>query len=349
MLARTLLAAVALVVAPCLAIPPASASPNDLTIVTRDESFQRSLQVAYVQPFTAVTGVTVQQEVWEGGIDTLRAHAKAADNTWDLVLVDADELGVGCGEGLFEKLDWSAIGGKDHYLPSAVSDCGLGAVYANTVLAWDKDKLPVTPSWSDFWDVAKYPGKRGLHKGVRGNLEIALMADGVAPGDVYKTLATNDGVDRAFRKLDQLKPYIDWWSSETEAPRMLSSGDVLMTSAPSGQIAVAAEAQHRNFGLQFAGSLYEIQSWAIIKGAPVVRLAQQFLYFTGMPAIEARLLHGAGESGLAKGLNDGLSPEALATSPGNPANLSGSLRNDPGFWHDNLPKLRQRFDAWLGH
>ena len=130
----------------------------------------------------------VQQEIWDGGLDALRNQAKAPDNTWDLVLVDPEELSGGCGEGLFEKLDWSAIGGKDHYMPQAVSDCGLGGVIVNTVLAWDKDKLPVAPSWSDFWDVAKYPGKRGLRKGVRGNLEIALMADGVAPGDVYKTL-----------------------------------------------------------------------------------------------------------------------------------------------------------------
>ena len=34
---------------------------------------------------------------------------------------------------------------------------------------------------ADFWDVTKFPGKRGLRKGVIGNLEIALMADGVAP------------------------------------------------------------------------------------------------------------------------------------------------------------------------
>ena len=49
---------------------------------------------------------------------------------------------------------------------------------------------------------------------VRGNLEFALIADGVAPGDVYKVLATSEGVDRAFRKLDQLKPYIVWWQYE---------------------------------------------------------------------------------------------------------------------------------------
>ncbi len=233
--------------ATALAPPPAFASPHDLTIVTRDGSLQHAIQSAYVQPFTAITGTPVQQEVWGGGIDVLRTQAKAPNDNWDLVLVDAEELSAGCGDGLFDKLDWSAIGGKDHYMPQAVSDCGVGAVIASTVLAWDKDKLPVAPSWSDFWDVAKYPGKRGLRKGVRGNLEFALMADGVAPADVYKTLSTSEGVDRAFRKLDQLKPYIVWWSAETEAAHILASGDVLMTTAPSGQIATAAQHEPQEF------------------------------------------------------------------------------------------------------
>ena len=347
--ARSLLAAVALLAAPALASSLAFASPNDLTIVTRDDSLQHAMQSAYVQPFTAISGLPVQQEIWEGGIDTLRTQAKATDDPWDLVLVDADELSTGCGEGLFEKLDWSAIGGKDHYLPQAVSDCGLGAVIVNTVLAWDKDKLPGAPSWSDFWDVAKYPGKRGLRKGVRGNLEFALMADGVAPGDVYKTLSTSDGVDRAFRKLDQLKPYIEWWSTETEAAHILASGDVLMTSAPSGQIAVMAEQEHKNFGLQFTASLYELQSWVVMKGSTSLKAAQQFLYFTGMPAVELRLLQHSGDAGMAKGLNDGLPPELAAVSASSAANLAAGLKVDAGFWHDNLPKLRQRFDAWQGH
>lgn len=347
--ARSLLVTVALLVAPALAVPPAFASPNDLTIVTRDDSLQHAMQSAYVQPFTAVTGAPVQQENWDGGIDTLRTQAKTPNNPWDLVLVDADELAAGCGEGLFEKLDWSAIGGKDHYLPQAVSDCGVGAVVDTTVLAWDKDKLPVAPTWADFWDVAKYPGKRGLRKGVRGNLEFALMADGVAPADVYKTLSSAEGVDRAFRKLDQLKPYIVWWSTDTEAAHILASGDVLMTSGPSGPIAATADQEHKNFGLQFAGSLNEVQSWAIMKGSQAARAAQQFLYFTGMPAVELRLLKAGGVAGLAKGLNDGLPPELAAVSASAPANLAAGLKVDTGFWHDNLPKLRQRFDAWEGH
>lgn len=347
--ARSLLAAVAFLGTPLAAASAALANPTDLTIVTRDGEFQRAVQSAYVQPFTFVTDFPVQQDVWKQGIDNLRLHAKASDSTWSVVLVDPDELVTGCSEGIFEKLDWSAIGGKEHYMQQAASDCGVGALIANTVLAWDHDKFPVTPTWSDFWDVAKYPGKRGLRRGARGNLEIALLADGVGPGDVYKTLATTDGVDRAFRKLDQLKPYIVWWAADTEAAHILSSGDVLMTSAPSGQIVTTGRMAHRNFGLQFAASLYEVQSWAVMKGSPALRVAQQFLYFTGMPAVEQRLFQIGGESGLAKGVNDGLPPEQLALSASNPANLGVALRSDVAFWHDNLPKLSQRFDSWLDH
>ena len=347
--ARSLLAAVALVLAPLAAAKPAVASPDDLTIVIRDEQLQRAIQIAYVQPFSEATELSIHQAVWEGGVDALRAHTKAPDNTWGLVLLDPEELAAGCSEGLLEKLDWSAIGGKDHYVPQAVSDCGLGGLIANTVLAWDRDKFPVTPTWSDFWDVAKYPGKRGLRKGVRGNLEIALLADGVAPGDVYKTLATNDGVDRAFHKLDQLKPYIVWWGTGTDAAHILSSGDVLMTSAPSGPMLTIGQAEHRNFGVQFAASLFEIHSWAMIKGTAALRTAQQFLYFVGLPVVEAKLLRTGGEAGLAKGLNESLPPDLLAMSASNPVNLNSALRIDVVFWHDNLPKLRQRFDTWLDH
>ena len=344
MYARTLMAALAL-----FAVSGAAAVAHDLTVVARGDALLLPLQEVFLQPFTAATDIPVQKDSWEGGLDMLRTRVKAADNTWDMVQVDPGELAAGCAEGLFEKLDWPAVGGKEHYLSQAVtSDCGLGAFFANVVLAWDRDKFPATPTWADFWDVAKYPGKRGLRQGVRGNLEIALLADNVAPVDVYKTLATSDGVDRAFRKLDQLRPYIVWWQNDTEAARILGSGDVLMTSAPSGRIVTANRADKRNFGIQWAASLYEVQSWAMLKGSPNLRQAQQLLYFMGTPAIEARMLRLNGETGLAKGVNDGLAPEILALSPSNPANLNAALRMDAGFWNENHSKLRQRFDASQG-
>lgn len=341
--ARLFLAAAAMLLA-----WTAAAAARDLSVVARGETMTRAMREVFVNPFAAATGLSAEADTWDGGLDVLRDKLKNPDtNTWDVVQVDADELATGCGEGLFEKLDWSAVGGKDHYASQAVSDCGVGAALSATILAWDKDKFQTTPSWADFWDVAKYPGKRGLMKGVRGNLEIALLADGVAPADIYKTLATADGVDRAFRKLDQLKPYIVWWQTEADAARILGSGDVLMTSAPSGGITTAMRAEPRNFGIQWAQALYEMTSWAVLKGSPNAKLAQQFLYFAGTPPIEARLVRVAGVSGLAKGVHDALPPDLQAISPSNPTYLQTALRLDTGFWHDNLAKLRARFDAWL--
>jgi putative spermidine/putrescine transport system substrate-binding protein len=339
--ARSLVTAAAI-----LAMSFATASARDLAIVALTPS-QAAIKQVFAQPFTEATAIPTTVTNWDGGIDALRTQAKVPDNTWDLVMVDPEDLATGCTENLFEKLDWFAIGGKDHYLPQAVSDCGVGANVASLVLAWDRDKFPGAPTWADFWDVAKYPGKRGLHKGVRGNLEFALIADGVAPADVYKVLATSDGVDRAFRKLDQLKPYIVWWDNPAEAARILASGDVLMTSAFAPAIAQTNRTAHRNFGIQWTASLYEVQSWAIMKGSPNLRQATQFLYFAATPAIEARLVSLFGDGGLAKGASDGLSSDLLQMSPTAPANLGVAVRVDTGFWHDNLAKLRQRFDTWL--
>lgn len=327
------------------ALPLAQGQARDLTIVSRGATMQEAVHAGLVQPFTSATAIAVAEKSWQGGAAALKASA----GEWDIVALDPDEAAASCSGGALEKLDWSQVGGKDHYAPLGQSDCTVGATVFSVVLAWDRDKFTGSPGWGDFWDVAKLPGKRGLRKGVRGNLEIALLADGVAPGDVYKTLATSDGVDRAFRKLDQLKPYIVWWQTDADAARILASGDVLMTSAPSDQIVVAGHAAHRNFGIQWTNSLYDPISWGVIKGSPNLRQAEQFLYFAGTAAIENRLVEPFGLGGLAKGANDLLAPTAQAVSSTAPANLKNALQIDAGFWRDNLAKLQQRFDAWLSH
>jgi len=340
--ARTLLLGVAI-----LAACPTAVFARDLTVVARDDAMPDALRHTAAQPFTAASGIPLKIQSWNGGTDMLNKQLKAPANDWDVVEVSPDELAAGCSAGLFEKLDWSAIGGKDHYLPQGASDCGVGAAVKTLVLAWDREKFAATPGWADFWDVAKYPGKRGLFKGVRGNLEFALIADGVAPADVYKVLATSDGVERAFRKLDQLKPYIVWWQTGKDAAHILSSGDVLMTTAPAGQVVIAGKADHRNFGIQWTAGLYEVDSWAIAKASPDLRQAEQFLYFAGMPALQGKLFEAAGIAGLAKDANDGLPADVQVMSASYAKNLSVAVLLDNGFWHDNGAKLQQRFDAWM--
>ncbi|WP_215201953.1 extracellular solute-binding protein, partial [Escherichia coli] len=50
-------------------------------------------------------------------------------------------------------------------VPGAIQPCGVGFFVWSTVLAYNADKLKSAPtSWADFWDIKKFPGKRGLRK-----------------------------------------------------------------------------------------------------------------------------------------------------------------------------------------
>ena len=215
------------------------------------------------------------------------------------------------------------------------------------MLSWDRAKFAGTPGWQEFWDIARVPGKRGLRRSPRGTLEIALLADGVAPGEVYRELRGDDGVERAFRRLDQLSPYVVWWTpGARDGLHLLASGEVLMTSANSAAIVRANRGGGHSFGVQWAGGLLEATYWAILKATPDQAGAMRFLSFAAGAKVQARLAEAAALGGLAKGANDGLPPEALAASP--TAN-AGTMFVDEAFWRDNGAKLQARFDAWLAH
>lgn len=340
MMLRAALAAVLMTLAGPMAAHADEVSARPLTVALPAGPLGHALQRAVLDPFAA-TGAPVHAATREPGLDSLVGAAAH----WDVVLLSPATLGPACQGGLLEKLDWAAIGGRDRQLPAAATDCGQGAFATATALSWDRSKFPGTPTWQDFWDIAKVPGKRGLERTPRGTLEVALLADGVAPADVYRLLRTDDGVTRAFRKLDQLAPYIDWWTpGARDAARLLGSGEVLMTSAPALSV-LAANREGHHFGIQWTGALAEIHSWAIAKGAPDLAAAQRFLAFVGDPKNQGRLPEEGGLGGLAKGAGEGLRPEVAALSPtASPATL---LFLDEGFWRDNGAKLTARFDAWL--
>ena len=169
-----------------------TALARDLTVVSWGGAYQDAQREVYFKPFMDKTKIKMTEENWDGGVGTLRAKIQGGNNNWDVVQVESEELLLGCEEGLYEKIDWAKLGGKDKYLPDAVNDCGVGAIVYSFILAYDGDKIKgdAPKSWADFWNVKKWPGKRALRKGPKTTLEIALMADGVAPKDVYKVLGT---------------------------------------------------------------------------------------------------------------------------------------------------------------
>ncbi len=319
---------------------PAAALAQGLTVAVKPGATGEALLHVYVDPFVATgTKVSVLQR------DSVPFTAGDAGAGADVVQLGGQSLLAACAKGDVRKLDWKAIGNRDRLLPEAVTECGEGA-YANAiVLSWDRGKFQGTPSWQDFWDVAKVPGKRGLRRTPRGTLEIALLADGVAPGDVYHVLGTKEGIDRAFRRLDQLQPYIVWWTpGKDDAAHLLRSGAVLMSSAPAAEVVRADRSGGHAFGVQWNGGLVTLGYWAIPKDAPNLAAAQTFLAFASDPKVQSALPRLGALGGVAKDANKSLAPDMAAVSP--TAN-EGTLLLDEGFWQKHGVELQARFDAWL--
>lgn len=340
------ISAVAAVLLSASIVAPAFA--RDLTVVSWGGNYQDAQRNIYFKPFAAKTGKPVLDEAWDGGIGVIQSKVKAGTPNWDAVQVEAEELALGCADGLYEKIDWSKMGGKDKFLDSAVNDCGVGAIVWSTAIAYDGDKLKEGPSsWADFWDVKKFPGKRSLRKGPKYTLEFALLADGVSKDELYDVLATEEGVTRAFKKLDELKSNIVWWESGAQPLQFLASGEVAMASAYNGRITGINRSEGKNLKVVFPGSIYAVDSWVVLKDAENKAAAQDFIAFASLPENQAKLPEFVAY-GLPNKEAAAKVPEKFAKDlPTDPANMTDSIPLNVDFWIDNAETLTQRFNAWL--
>jgi putative spermidine/putrescine transport system substrate-binding protein len=325
----------------------AAQAGRDLTIVSWGGAYQDAQREVYFRPFQQQARIRLLEETWDGGVGVLRAKIASGANTWDVVQVEGEELLLGADEGLFERLDWNAIGGREAYIPQAVHDFGVGTILYSFILAWDRARLrDATPrGWADFFDTQRIPGRRGLRKGPKTTLEIALLADGVPPGEIYRTLGTPAGVDRAFRKLDTIRRDLAWWERGSQPPQWLASGEVVLTCAYNGRIAAANASDGRDFAIGWDNNLYTLDSWVIMRGSPNRARALEFLRFAGQPQVQAGLPRRIPYGVTARGVNERLPPEVVAQLP--TAHLDRALHIDDRFWLDHLDRLSQRFNAWV--
>jgi putative spermidine/putrescine transport system substrate-binding protein len=317
----------------------------DLTAISFGGANKQAQTKAFYEPFERASGHKVIAGEYNGEMAKVKAMVDTGSVSWNLVEVESPELARGCDEGLFEELDPAQFGAATDYIDGAIQPCGVGFFVWSTVLAYNADKLKTAPtSWADFWDVAKVPGKRGLRKGAKYTLEFALMADGVAPKDVYQVLATDEGVDRAFKKLEQLKPHIQWWEAGAQPPQYLASGDVVMSSAYNGRIAAVQD--ESNLKMVWDGGIYDFDAWAIPKGAKDQEAAREFIAFSVQPEQQKAYAENIAYGPANKKAIDLLPKERLTLMPTTPENIANQVAIDVTFWADYGEQLEQRFNAW---
>ena len=352
-----------LIVTTALAAFAVQANAAELTVMSWGGAYGAAQNEAHVKPWSAKTGFPAKMIDSDNPAQPVKAQVEAGNVTVDVASLEyADAIRL-CDEGVLEKIDINSLpAGSDgvpaaeDFLPGAVTECGVSTdIWAN-VYGYDTTKIPADKApttAADFFDLGKYPGKRGLRKGAKGVLEFALMADGVAPADVYKTLSTPEGVDRAFKKLDTIKKDVVWWEAGAQAPQLLADGEVLMTTAYNGRLFNAVIAEGKPFHIVWDGQLYENEMYTIPKGAPNAEKAREFIaYATSTEGLRAQAQHisygPARKSSMKEKLifKDGKT-EMAPHLPTAEANLKNSLLSDFQFWVDRDAELNERFNAWL--
>jgi len=328
----------------------ASVRAETLTVTHNGGLAGVGMRDAYFKPFTAKTGTQIVDDSFNQELAKIRTQVETKNLAWDVVSVTAINEATGCEEGLLEVVDWSKLlDPKDFAEVGGFGKCGLPNNFVSGGLTYDSAVIPpdkAPKSWADFWDVKKYPGKRGMLYRAEQTLEVALMADGVEPKDAMTVLAGPGGVDRAFRKLAELKPYIRWWKSGDESMQNILTGDVVMTFAWNGRVAGANRANNRKLKIAFeAGHVSGSQMIAIMKGTPRKELATQVLTCASSPEPQAefaRRIDYAPANAKAYALLSDAERATLPSGHMQRASLqSGKLYLD--FWLNNGDALLQRF------
>ena len=308
-------------------------------------SYTAAQDAAYFKPFTAATGIQVKA-VTPVSYARIKAQVESGNYQFDMTSINSMLVLRGARTKLIEPIDWAVF--KKGTLPDdAIVADGHGVAFAilGTNLCYRADKFPHggPKSWADFWDVQKFPGPRSLCMSDSPRTCIfALIADGVPMDKLYPL-----DFDRAFKKLDQIKPHIKvWWREGNQSQQLLRDGEVDMMSIWNAR---GTELKQQGVPVEVVwnGAVRSSSTWCVLKGAPNRKLAWEFIQFVSGPKPQAdfntRLYYGPTNPGAYA-----LIPKNIAVQlPTYRANEAISVKEDDTWEVDRIDKLEERFTQWL--
>jgi putative spermidine/putrescine transport system substrate-binding protein len=330
-----------------------TAHAQDLTIVSWGGAYTASQEKAYHKPYMEKNpGVNIiNDDSAAEGLAKLRAQVESGNVTWDLVDMVASSAIAACDEGLAMEIDpdeWLAPApdgtpaSKDFFagtLTPGGTNCFIPQIVYSTTFGYRTDMVDTAPtSIADVFDLEKFPGKRSLEKNVaNGNLEWALIADGVPADQVYDVLSTPEGVDRAFAKLDTIKDHVVWWTKGAQPPQLLADGEVVMASAYNGRLFSAIAEKNQPIGMMWDYQVFDLDGWVVPVGPPNLEAVKDYISYGPARYSSAPLVGKHAELGI----------DMKPHMPTDPNNAKSTLNLDYVWWADHRQELSERFNAWL--
>lgn len=349
--------AAALVLTLISAFPYDAWAQQTLNIATFGGAYGRAQEIAVLEPYARKTGTVIATEAYGGKTSRLRSLLADDTTPLDVVDVSAGVLATLCNEGLLAPIEADALESDDEtpedFLPGALSKCGVASMaWAMAIVTNNRAFGNGAPtSISALLDVERFPGKRALPNNAPRTLELILLADGVAPRDLYQTLARPEGADRAFAALDRIRENVLLWDKPADPMAWVASGRASMAAGYSGRIFRAA-ALDRNLAILWDGQIYDLDTWAIPQASKNKPEAMRFIQFAIAPAqlaMQARLTaYGPmRRSALSQvGKHPAIGVDMQRFLPTAPGNNEKALKFDQVWWDENGENLTTRFQTW---
>ena len=310
-------------------------------------SFQDALRSSMLDPAAEALNITIKEDT-TNGIQDVRAQITAGAVAWDVTEQALSDCARLKQEGALEPIDYSVVS-TDGIPASLVDSDWVGLLTYSLVIGWQAEKFGENgpKSWVDFWDTETYTGSRAMFNSVSHALEAALMADGVDPTDVNTVLRSEDGVDRAFAKLEEIAPDITvWYRGGSQAAQLMADEEIDFIHIGNGRVE-ALNADAVKVGFTWNQATTDADCLLVPKGAPnrenAMRLINEILSAEAQARMAVAISYGPVN---ANAFNSGLiSPELAAKNNAAPDNLKTQVVIDPSFYVENFAELQERFDT----
>lgn len=295
-----------------------------------------------IGPAEEKLGVDVVVDAMTSRFAPFKAQVLSGKPTWNLIDFSAGYGIRSQNEDLLEKLDYSLIPNAAGVPDAYKDDYTVGSTAYATGLGYSTEAFPDNPpqTWADFWDVEAFPGRRAMRNGPRPALELALLADGVAPEDLYPL-----DVDRAYDKMAEIKPHIDvWWSSGAETTQLLYDQEVDLMQIWDGR---AKNAINEGAPAVFVwnNAIVEYAVFAIPKGSSHPEVTMKVINEMLNPEGQAKWASNYATGPLNTNFAEFMDPERLKELPSAPENLAIGIPLNNAWWASEAGEEAER--RWL--
>lgn len=332
------------------------AQAQSLTVMVSAGDFADAMIEAFVEPCEEEIGIEVTAVKDNVGLQRWSLAVENNTVDWDVGLVSGTYAPQLAKTGAMVPIDYSIYDQSelDGFRPEFRPEWGVGLLVNGLVLAYNTETLPEgkrPQSWADFWNVEEFPGTRILMAPYVGSSSLpeALVADGVPLDQVYPV-----DIDRAFQKLDEIKPHIrKWWETASDAQQMFNTGIADMGLSFDGRIVALIKAGEP-VDFTFNEARRYTTFWAIPKGAKDVTGAQRFIECATRGEHQATLAKIMGYAPANSSAYEYIPDELAATLITAPGNIEKTYPMDTEWLSEvgpdgktNTQRITERWQEWI--